>query len=117
MRKQHNKGGKSLLENPKPSAAWNTKGLIDLEFMNPQPEEYELIHVDMRAFGLKDAGNGLLHENIFLGIDSPGIKEKILQPTACAPTTGRSQRERPSHQAGSPMDFEAVRVNHRRYPT
>ena len=77
MRKQHNKGGKSLLENPKPSAAWNTKGLIDLEFMNPQPEEYELIHVDMRAFGLKDAGNGLLHENIFLGIDSPGIKEKI----------------------------------------
>lgn len=40
VRKQHNKDGKSLPENPKPSAAWNTKDLMDLEVMNPHLVAY-----------------------------------------------------------------------------
>ena len=49
MLKQHKKGGKSLLENPKPLAAWNTKELMDLEVRYPEPDDYELIHVDICA--------------------------------------------------------------------
>ena len=75
---QQRKGGKVLLENPKTSAAWDTQELRSLEVTNPGIDEYELVHVDMCAFGLKDCDNGLPHrKSTYLGTDSPGIKRTV----------------------------------------
>ena len=78
VKKHKQRGGVCLLENPKPSAAWKTQELRELQVENPRPEDYELIGVDMCAFGLRDCDSHLLHRKAtYLGTDSPGVKEMM----------------------------------------
>ena len=77
--KHRRRGGKTLLENPWMSEAWNTKELKKINYDNIGDEDdYEVLRVDLCQFGLKDKENGMPHlKPTAVGTDSPGIKKKM----------------------------------------
>ena len=62
VRRHRQRGGKTLLENPWMSEAWNTKELRRINSENIGDEDdYEVLRVDLCQFGLKDKENGMPH--------------------------------------------------------
>ena len=85
--KQRNRGGVSLLENPWPSQAWNTKELEYLEENfggEAETRRYEVLRVDLCQLGLRDADSGKPHKKATgVGTDSPGIQAVMRSVPRC----------------------------------
>ena len=78
VEKQHRKGGRSLLENPWTSQAWNTKELAMLREENGGLTDMRAVRIDQCALGLRDVDNGMLHKKATAIVaDSQGVRQQF----------------------------------------
>ena len=72
------RGGKTVMENPWSSEAWNTKEMEEILGLG-----LDTVKIDMCHFGLKDRENGKLHrKSTCIASDSPGVIRQ-LQNSLC----------------------------------
>ena len=108
VRKQQQKGGVTMVENPWPSEAWNTQEIMSLsshQYGRSEEEQFEVLRVDACAFGLRDYDSKLLHKKpTGIGTDSPGIKTMMRGMTCSGdhehePLEGNNSRGARTRQA------------------
>ena len=108
VRKQQQKGGVTMVENPWPSEAWNTQEIMSPsshQYGRSEEEQFEVLRVDACAFGLRDYDSKLLHKKpTGIGTDSPGIKTMMRGMTCSGdhehePLEGNNSRGARTRQA------------------